>query len=271
MPFSVLLSVYNKEKPEYLAEALKSIWNDQTLKPNEIVLIEDGELTAELYQVIHRFEQECPCLVTYRFHENVQLGRALAKGVELCTHELIARMDTDDIAVPQRFAWQCQYMREHPKVQVLGGWIEEFDEVSAYQTVKKMPENMDAIVAYAKTRNPINHMTAMMRRSAVIQVGNYVHFPFLEDYHLWSRMLAEGMVFHNLPNVLVKMRVNDRTYQRRGGTDYFRQYMSLRKKQKELGLLTDVQYAKTVILTWGMTSEAVSHIRKFLYRRILRR
>lgn len=269
MAFSVLMSVYKKEHPEYLDEALKSVFA-QTLPPDEVVLIEDGPLTEELWRVIAEYGRRYPVLRTYRFKENVQLGRALAKGVELCSNELVARMDTDDIAVPERFEKQCHYMQEHPEIAACGGWLEEFNDAGTYSRTKRMPENGGELMKYARYRNPLNHMTVMFRRSSVLAAGNYEHFPLLEDYHLWSRMLVAGGELYNLPCVLVRMRTNDGMYDRRGGAEYFRQYRKLRRKQRELGLLKPWEYAAALALTAGMTLQPTG-LRKAVYRRMLRK
>ncbi len=271
MKFSVLLSVYRKENPQYFKQALESVWQQQTMKPAEIVVVEDGPLTDELYDVLDAFQKECDCLIRCPLKENLQLGRALAYGVCQCSYDLIARMDADDIAMPWRFEKQCAYMEEHPEIVVIGGWIEEFDETQDYDAVKKMPEGIEMIRQYAKYRNPLNHMTVMFRKNAVLKVGNYQHYPMLEDYHLWVRMLAQHMEIDNLPEVLVRMRVDDATYGRRGGKEYFARYKKLRKLQCQMHLLNKREYVQAIILTWGMTSEMVDGIRKFLYHKILRR
>lgn len=269
MSFSVLMSVYIKEKPEYLSEALDSVAK-QTLLPSEIVLIKDGMLTSELETVITEYQQILPQLITYQFEENVQLGRALAKGVELCSNELIARMDTDDIAAPERFEHQYLYMVKHEEVAVCGGWLQEFDDAGTYSNIKKMPEFQEELLVYAKYRNPLNHMTVMFRRSEILKVGNYKHFPLLEDYALWIRVLADGGFIYNLPEVLVYMRTNDGVYERRGGMEYFKQYMKLRKEQKCMGLLKVNEYVLAFVLTAGMTLQP-SRLRRIMYRRVLRR
>ena len=270
MEFSVLLSVYQKENPIYFKKALESIWDMQTLRPSEIVVVEDGPLTKELYEVLEGFSETCGYLVRCPIEKNVQLGRALAYGVTQCKYELIARMDADDIAMPNRFEKQCAYMETHPTTMVLGSWIEEFDDIQNYKAVKKMPEYMTEIQEYAKYRNPLNHMTVMFRKQAILEAGNYEHYPMLEDYHLWVRVLAKKMEMHNLPEVLVRMRVDNATYHRRGGTEYFKRYRCLREMQLNLGLLTKREFYKSIVLTWGMTSESVTGIRKFLYHKILR-
>lgn len=269
MGFSVLMSVYAKEKPEYLKQALESVVK-QTLIPDEIVLIKDGILTQELEDVVLEFQKKYESLHTFQFETNVQLGRALAKGVELCRYELIARMDTDDIAVSDRFEKQYQYMLEHPEISALGGWMEEFNDEETYSRMKKMPEYDEEIRKYAKYRNPLNHMTVMFRREAVLQAGNYRHFPLLEDYDLWSRMLMQQGEFYNIPTVLVRMRNNDNVYKRRGGFSYFSQYVKLRKQQRKIGLTSRLEYVMANILTLGMTLQP-AFLRKFIYQKILRK
>lgn len=267
--FSVLMSVYKKEKPEYLYQAMESIFN-QSLLPSEVVLMEDGLLTEELYQVIDNMVKRYQVIRVFQFKENVQLGRALAKGVELCENELIARMDTDDIAEPNRFLHQCSYMQEHPSVDVCGGWMQEFNDDGDYYRQKKMPEYDEEIRRYGKYRNPINHMTVMFRRSAVLSVGNYRHMPLLEDYDLWTRMMVKKMEFYNIPEVLVKMRNNDEVYQRRGGWTYFQRYVAFRKKQRQMHWLSNREYMVAVLITMGMTLQPAK-IRKCIYQKILRK
>lgn len=269
MGFSLLMSVYAKEKPEYFRQALESVMK-QTLVPDEIVLIKDGILTPELEQVVCEFQARNDNMRTFQFETNVQLGRALAKGVELCQHELIARMDTDDIAVPERFENQYKYMLEHPEISALGGWIEEFNDEGTYSKMRKVPECDAEIRKYAKYRSPLNHVTVMFRRTDILEVGNYRHFPYLEDYNLWSRLLMKPGKLHSLPMVLVKVRSNDDMYKRRGGFRYFKKYVSLRKLQREIGLLNRREYLVALMLTLGITLQP-PFIRKFVYQKILRK
>lgn len=268
MGFSVLMSVYAKEKEEYLIEALESVFS-QTLIPNEVILVEDGPLPSKLKRAINIYQKKYMQLVTFQFEEHVQLGRALAKGIELCSYDLIARMDTDDIAVPERFERQYTYMKEHPKVSVCGGWMEEFNDKGDYLKIKRMPEHDQEIRKYSKYRNPLNHMTVMMRRQKVLSAGNYRHFPYLEDYDLWNRMLMDAGQFHNIPEVLVKMRNNDDIYERRGGMAYFKQYARLRKEQRKMGLLNRREYGVSYFLTMIMTLQPAV-LRKSCYRYFLR-
>jgi len=273
MGISVLMSVYAKEKPEYFKEALESVIN-QTLQPDEILIMKDGPLTEELEVVItevkEQLEAEEITLRTHQFLKNVQLGRALEKGVELCEHEFIARMDTDDIACPDRLQKQYEYLQKHKDIVVLGGYMEEFCEDTDFTQIKTMPIGSDDLKRYAKYRNPLNHMTVMFRKSAIMETGNYRHYPLLEDYELWIRVLAMGYRINNLPEVLVRARVGKELYGRRGGFDYCKRYLRLRDEQYDLKLISRSEWMLACILTIGITI-VPSGARKKIYQKLLRK
>ena len=269
MNFSVLLSVYEKEKPEFLKGAIDSLLA-QTLPGNEIIIIKDGVLPESLENVLQSYMEISEHIKTFQFRNNVMLGRALAKGVQLCSNELIARMDTDDIAEPDRFRLQYEYMMRHPDVSVVGGFIREFADNGEVVKLKAMPVSYKEIKEYAKYRNPLNHMTVMFRKQDVIECGNYEHFPFLEDYLLWSKMLARGKKICNIAEVLVAARTSQNLYQRRGGYEYFKQYCLLRKMQLNFGITNYREYIYSLICTFGITMVPIS-FRKFVYKVLLRR
>lgn len=269
MAFSVLMSVYSGEKPGNLSKSLDSVI-DQVLSPDEIVLIKDGPLSTELESVIEEKMARYSPFVIYQFEENVKLGRALAKGLELCQYELVARMDSDDVAVLDRFSVQYEYMMKNPNIVACGGWIREFSTDGNYCKTKEMPVTMVQIRKYARYRNPLNHMTVMFRKEAVLAAGNYRHYPFLEDYDLWLRMISKGNEFANLPMVLVEARTEENIYERRGGKKYCANYMKLRKQQYAMGLLKKHEYLVVVMLTLIMTLQP-SFSRKYMYRKILRK
>lgn len=245
---SVLMSVYKKENPQFLKRALESIYA-QTLKADEIVLVEDGEIPPALEEVISRY----PDLHIVKLEKNLQLGRALETGLKACHHELIARMDTDDIMMPDRLEKQYQFMLEHLDVAACGADIAEFTEEDIILREKHMPTLPQDLYRYGKKRNPLNHMTVMFRKSAIEAVGGYRHFPGLEDYDLWSRLLANGYKIANLPEVLVRARIGDSFASRRGGWPYFKRYLQLRKEQHRIGYLSTKEYIVACILTFGMT------------------
>lgn len=242
------MSVYKKENPAFLKRALESIYA-QTLKADEIVLVEDGEIPLALDEVISQYSD----LHVVKLERNLQLGRALEAGLKACHYDLVARMDTDDIMMPDRLEKQYQYMIEHPEITVCGGDIAEFMDEDVILREKHMPSSPQDLYRYGKKRNPLNHMTVMFRKSAIEAVGGYRHFPGLEDYDLWSRLLANGYQIANIPEVLVKARIGDRFASRRGGWAYFKRYLQLRKEQHRIGYLDTKEYIVACVLTFGMT------------------
>lgn len=277
---SVLMSLYIKEKPEYFRASMDSILA-QTYPADEIVLIEDGPLTEELYAAVADYEKKCnrnpnpatrqyPRLVIHAFEQNQQLGRALAQGVELCSNELIARMDTDDIAMPERLRIQTAYMEQHPEVSVVGGAIREFNDEGTIDRVKYMPGTQEDVKQYIKLRNPLNHMTVMYRRSAILEAGNYQHFPFLEDYSLWSRMVSEDYQIRNMDEVLVRARTSMGLVRRRSGWAYYKTFRRLRKLQHELKLTSTGEYIKAQVGTFGMIMMP-GWVKEMAYRKVLRK
>ena len=201
MLFSVLLSLYHKESPLFLRQSLTSIFT-QTLLPIEVVLVEDGPLTDELYAVIKEFTSQHPELKVISLPTNRGLGKALNEGLKHCSYDLVARMDTDDIAKPDRFEKQLAIFLEHPEIDVVGAWIDEFEgEVSNVLSMRKVPEQHENILRFAKGRCPVNHPVVMFRKSAVLKAGGYKHFPLFEDYYLWVRMLMNGARFYNIPKI----------------------------------------------------------------------
>lgn len=246
--FSVLLSVYVKEKPQYLSLALKSIWNDQTLKPSEIILVKDGPLTAELDLVIQDAKNSMP-LKTVSLPQNLGLGIALQKGIYECSNDLIARMDTDDIAIPSRFEQQVDFMENNKDISLLSSNISEFATDPNVSTgIRSVPMTHDAILQFAKRRNPMNHMAVMYRRSAVLASGNYQTFHGYEDYYLWVRMLLKGYKAANLDLVLIKARGGRDLLSRRQGVKFFKEELRLQNEFHKLGLTNRTEYYTNVFL-----------------------
>lgn len=215
------MSVYKKEKAEYLKLALDSVIN-QTLTPDEIVLVQDGKLTEELYAVIEEYKQKFPAIFkTHALKQNQGLGKALNYGLEKCSNALIARMDTDDIAEPNRFEVQVQEFIKDKALALCGGQIAEFadnpNEITGYRNV---PLTNEEILNFCKKRNPFNHMTVMFKKKAVQNIGGYQHMPYFEDYWLWARMVKAGYKTKNIDAVLVKVRAGQDMIARRGGWEY---------------------------------------------------
>lgn len=241
MKFSVLISVYHQEDALCLEEALYSIEN-QTLPANEIILIKDGPLTSGLDKVIERHNEYSP--IPYRIielKENAGLGEALNEGMRYCTCEWIARMDSDDIALPERFEKQFKYLDSHPDTDILGAWICEFeDNQESCEKKRRVPDLHDDIVKFSKYRNPLNHMTAVFRKSAVLDAGGYLPMNGFEDYYLWMRMLKKGKHFANIPQVLVKVRTGKKMIARRQGWQYAKNELSLERTAYQMGFWSKI-------------------------------
>lgn len=216
--FSILLSVYIKEKPEYLKCSLDSIFS-QTIKNYEVIIVEDGPLTDELYNILNEYENKYNCIKRIPLKNNMGLGNALNEGLKHCSYELVARMDTDDIASPNRFEKQINFMTEHPDIDACSSWIDEFiDSTDNVVSTKKIPETNEEIVKYAKHRSPLNHPAVVYRKKAVKAVGGYSGFP--EDYCLWVKMIMNGSKMYNFQESLLYFRYSPEMIKRRGGWKY---------------------------------------------------
>lgn len=220
MKFSVSICVYGKDDPAWFETAVQSIL-EQTRKPDEVVLVVDGPVSAELENVISNFEKQ-PVFKVFRFAENQGHGNARCKGLEICSNDIIALMDADDISLPDRFEKQLKAFFDDPKLSVVGGNIDEFIGSRENKVGSRIVPSEDTeIKEYMKKRCPFNQMTVMFRKAHVQQVGGYMDWYCNEDYYLWLRMYLAGMKFANLNDVLVDVRVNEEMYRRRGGKKYF--------------------------------------------------
>ena len=219
MDFSVLMSVYKNDDPDHLRLAFDSIFHKQTLKPTEIILVVDGPIEKKLADVILSFDNDY--LKTFYLKKNLGLGKALNFGLNKVSYDLVARMDSDDIACPNRFEIQLKEFSSDEDLVLLGGHIEEFG--LAKKRVRKVPVSHHQIVKFISKRNPFNHMTVMFKKNAVISSGGYQHMPFYEDYYLWHRMLNnKNGKLRNVDKVLVKARVSNGLLERRHGWGMFK-------------------------------------------------
>lgn len=268
--FSVLLSVYRNEKPEYLKKAIESIYFEQTLKPVEIVLVQDGPLTIELYDIIKALKIKLgDILKIVELEKNSGLGVALNRGILECENELVARMDTDDIAYPDRFEKQIKYMIENTNIDVLGSYMTEFvDSTENVICIKDAP--IKNIENYMKYRDPVNHPTVILKKSKVLEAGNYQEILLNEDSYLWRRMLVKGAQFYNLPESLLYFRVTNDTYKRRGGMKYIKAEWILQKKYLKLGVINKKEFVINIILK-TIVRIVPNEIRKIVYLHLLRR
>ena len=245
---SVLISIYKNEKPQYLVQCFNSLL-EQTLPADEWVIVEDGPLTEELYNVLDRYEQQYPRLLKrVKFQDHVGLGAALAEGIRHCSYELIARMDADDVACKERFERQIELFLKEPELDICGTWIEEFEgDLKNTVSRRKVPVDEPDIRKYQKRRDAFNHMTVMYKKQAVLNAGNYTSVPLMEDTVLWAHMLQNNVHCANIPDYLVKARVGNDYYKRRGGWEYFKQYRNGKKEVLKTGFSSQWDFYSTVL------------------------
>lgn len=233
MQFSVLISIYNKENPIWFREALDSVFA-QTIHPTEIVLVEDGPLTPELYAVIDEYKEKYPIFNIVKNETNLGLGFALRNGVNAAKYDILARMDTDDIIPPHRFATQLAKMEEG--YDVVSCWSTLFlNDMNNVIAVKTRPEHHNDIVKLAHKRSPVCHAAAFMRKSAVLEAGNYQHRQHYEDYNLWVRMILKGAKFYNVQESLYDVRTTKAQLNRRAGFSFLKNELKFLKEFYDLG------------------------------------
>jgi len=272
MKYSVLMSVYKNDSPEFLKLALESIYEDQTRKPDEIVVVFDGALTDGLYGVLNDFASDKEGIVFYYPQEtNKGLGEALRIGSLKCTGDYILRMDSDDISVPCRFEKQIAYVEAHPEVDVLGSDISEF-EISPDEQMRKRvcPAKHEDIENMSKKRNPMNHMTVCIKKSALKKSGGYETLLLLEDYYLWLRMIAAGCKLENLSESLVNVRVGNGFNKKRGskvriaGWKKLQEFMLANRMITKSESFRNMLYIRAFVYT-------PAWLKKFIYSAFLRK
>jgi glycosyltransferase involved in cell wall biosynthesis len=223
------MSVYKNDNPLYFQYAMNSII-EQTIKPDEIVLTVDGPVTDAINEVINDFQHEINYLKVIRLSKNKGHGIAHQIGVDNCSNQLIAIMDADDIAVPDRFEKQLRCFEQYPDIDILGGYISEFiNNIQNTVGLRIVPIEDKDIKKYLKWRCPMNHMTVMFKKDAVLKAGNYQDWYYDEDSYLFCRMYLAGCVFKNIPEILCYVRVGSDMYKRRGGIKLFKSEIKLMK------------------------------------------
>lgn len=252
MSFSVLISVYFKENATHFDMALNSLFI-QTLLPNEIILIKDGPLNKELESVIKKYLGLYPTIMNViTLKENKGLGYALKIGVAQCKFEIIARMDTDDIARPQRFEKQIEFLQEHPEIDIVGSNLEEFNKVPGdLNRFKINIETHKELIARIKLRSPFNHPTVMMRKAALLKAGSYNdNLLLFEDYSLFLRMWLTGAKFYNIQEVLLDFRIGSGigTIKRRSGIHYIEKEKQFLKYAEEIGAFNKMEILRYKLL-----------------------
>lgn len=266
--FSVLISLYYKENPLFFSQAIDSIVI-QSLQPTEVIIVKDGPLTEKLDKILLYYINKYPNFRCISLSTNQGLGKALNEGLKYCNYDLIARMDTDDIAKPDRFEKQVKFMVEHPNIDACSAWIDEFiGDKNNIISQRTLPETPEELYLFGKSRNPLNHPCVMFRKKAVLAAGGYQHFPLFEDYYLWVRMLMNGSQIYNLQESLLYFRSSAEMFKRRGGFKYALTEMKFQKVLYRIGYINLTQLIKNCT-TRFIARIIPNKLREILYKRIL--
>lgn len=271
MKYSVLMSLYVKEKPEYLRACLDSILA-QTIAADQIVIVKDGPLTEELEKTLAEYVEASPELYTLVPLEiNRGLGLALAEGMLHCRNELVARMDTDDISRPDRMELQLEEFEKDETLDVCGSHIVEFEgAVENIVAQRKVPLNDAEIKHYQKRRDGLNHVTVMFKKTTVLNAGNYQSCLLMEDTLLWANMFNAGAKAMNIDDSLVYVRIGQDMFERRGGFAYFKKYLQGRKKVRETGYIGWFDYYYTLAVQF-VVAMIPNKLRGWVFKTLLHR
>ena len=268
--YSVLMSLYAKEKPEYLRTALDSMLN-QTVKPDEIVIVEDGPLNKELYGTIDEYRKKHPELFNIVVNEkNIGLGLSLNKGLENCRNEIVARMDTDDISKPDRCEKQLESFKKDTDLAIVGAFVDEFFESpSKIVSTRVVPETHEEIYDFAKRRSAFNHPVVMYKKSIVMENGGYSDLRRNQDVDLFGRMLFNGCRAKNLGEALLLFRSNDDLAKRRKSWQNTKSYIDTIKRFWKMGYS---KFSDYLIVACAQTAMFLmpARLQHWVYRNFLR-
>lgn len=270
--FSVLMPVYIKEDPSFLKSALRSILDEQTIIPDEVIIVEDGPITPALEDVLTDFETRYASRIKrYQLKKNEGMGIAMNYGLNHASFEWIARMDSDDIAIPNRFELQLNFLQGNPQIDILGSSIEEFNTTPGdLQRYRTLPRENDEIIRLMRFRNPVNHMTVFFRKALALQAGGYWEHKYNEDYNLWYELHKIGARFYNLRDNLVQVRVGNHMVARRSGYSYFAFEKILLRKFLRDRFITPFQYSYLIGIKFSLRIMPVK-ILKMVYKLFLRK
>lgn len=272
-PFSVCMSVYQNDKPEFVSTSFDSMLVTQSVKPEEIVLVQDGPIPEELSAMLSDYEEKYAKIMrVIRLEKNRGLGNALKLGVENAKYEFVARMDSDDICLSDRFEKQLSFLTEHSEVDIVGGQMTEFIDTPDHIVGRReVPLTNEEIYEYMKSRCALNHVTVMFRKEAVLKAGNYQDWFWNEDYYLWVRMMKNGCKFANIPDVVVNVRSGVDQYARRGGKKYFDSEIGIKKLMLDEGMITKTQYAINYVERFVVQRLLPNSVRGWVFRTFARK
>ena len=265
------MSVYFKEKPEWLDNSIKSML-EQTIIPNEFVIVEDGKLTNELYSVLDKYIKKYPNIFKIvKIEKNGGLGPALKRGIEECKNEYIARMDSDDYCLPNRIEKEFEIFEKYPELGMVGTNVAEFtNSINNIVSIVILPETNEEIINFSKKRNPFRHPSILFKKSSVLKAGNYREYYLCEDYDIWLRMIRSGCKCYNIQEILTFMRISDDFYKRRGGIKYLKSINKFKKEQMKVGYFTKIEYFKSIV-PHAIICLLPNILRELIYKKYLRK
>ncbi|MGH3497130.1 MAG: glycosyltransferase [Nocardioidaceae bacterium] len=268
--FSLLMAVYAGDDPDFLRLAFTSAVDDQTRRPDQVVLVQDGPIPTPLAATLAVLADRSPVPVqVLALPHNIGLGPALDQGLAACAHDVVARMDADDVCVPRRFEVQIPLIEAG--ADIVGSALMEFvDDIDHVVLTRVPPLDEDWIRSAARFRDPFNHPTVVYRRAAVERAGGYQDLPLMEDYLLFARMLAAGARPANVAEPLVYYRVSAGAYARRGGRALLRSELALQRRFRDLGITTRREYVRNVVVRGGYRL-VPQGLRRVAYRRLIAR
>lgn len=267
--FTVCMSVYYKSKPNEFLAAFESVV-DQTVSPDEIILVVDGPIPEDLKKAI-KVVQDNPSLRIVQLPENKGHATVRQTGLELASHSLVGIMDGDDMSISNRFELQLQYFVQHPEIDIVGGQICEFDSSSNRIIGKReVPLSDNDIKDYMKGRSPFNFVTVMFKKDSVMKVGGFMEWFCEEDYYLWIRMALANCKFANLDNILVKVRTDENTYHRRGGWKYFKSEAKIQVFMLKYHIISFVRACINISIRLVVQVLMPNKVRAFFFRTVFR-
>jgi glycosyltransferase involved in cell wall biosynthesis len=248
LDFSVLISLYDGEKPENLRLSLESVFS-QTLLPSEVILVLDGPVRKELHDVLNGFRMKYHYLKVVSLKRNVGLGLALNHGLSCCSTGIVVRMDTDDINYPDRFEKQISFLSLNPEISIAGSATQEFRNTPGdLNRYRELPSVWEKIQTFARYRNPLNHPTVIFKKSAIESVGSYQDMPLFEDYFLWMRLILGGFKIANVTEPLLHFRIGNDMIGRRHGFRYLKKEYNFLIMANKLKFINNFQLVISLIL-----------------------
>lgn len=270
--FSVAMAVYRNDNAVDFAEAVRSIYDSQIVKPSEIIIVIDGPIPEYLETTLESLKKDIGIIKFVRFEKNQGHAAVRQAGLEAASFDLVAVMDADDISVPQRFEMQLEAFAKHPEASVIGGQIKEFIEKPSNVVGERIvPEKDDEIKQYLKSRCPMNLVTVMYRKKDVAAVGGFMDWYCEEDYYLWIRLAENGYKFFNVSDNLVNVRVGKEMYQRRGGWKYFKSEARLQAYMLKHGVISLPRYIYNTLGRFVVQVAMPNRLRGFIFQKLFRK